>query len=429
MGNGGWYLGPVQVSLSGTDASSAVAQTLFTLDGGPQTTYAGPFAVSGDAVHQLTFYSTDVCSDQEKPNSLTIKIDDTPPVTTAAVSGPMGSNGWYRGPVTVNFSATDNLSGVASTMFSLNGGATWTTGTTVTLTADGIYSVLFHSSDVAGNTEAAKSVQVKIDQTPPIIACSLSPLPNANGWNNTSVTVSFGATDALSGVASVSPAVALTREGAKQAVTGMATDNAGNGASVTCLVNIDETPPDAYLQFDPTSKDVAVYGTDALSGVPPGPVAVASVQATAWDDDDDKDDHHWRVNWDRDRTTTELRTYKVSDLAGNTLLLIVKVSKDDNHLRWHILSLQYQSNPALALADNHALVEWLFTEKGALKTLDQEVRIGRGRDSQEVDAQFESRENDTIIQVEGDGRPKPVKKPGLDLLRLATQVGKLVIQF
>jgi hypothetical protein len=426
LGNNGWYTGAVLVALSATDASSPVAQTFFSLDGPPQAIYSAPFTVSGDAVHQLTFYSVDLCSNQESPNSLTIKIDDTPPVTTAAISGPAGSNGWYRGPLTVNFSATDNLSGVASTMFSTNGGATWTTGTSVTLTANGVYNLLFHSTDVAGNTEAVKSIQVMIDQTPPTIACSLSPLPNANGWNNTSVTVSFGASDPVSGIASVSPAVTLTGQGANQAVTGMATDDAGNSASTTCLVNIDLTPPEAYLQFDPTSKDVDVYGTDALSGVPPGPVAPASVQTASWDDED-KDDHHWIADWDRERTTTELRTYKISDLAGNTLLLTVKVAKDESHVGWHILSLQYKSNPALVPTENHAGVEWVLSRDGALETLDQDMRIGRGRDSQDVDAVFDSRENDTIIQVEG--VQKPVKKPGLDLLRLATQRGTLTIQF
>ena len=130
-GSNGWYLGPVSVTLSPTDASSTVSQTLFTLDGGAQTTYTGPLTISGDAIHQLSFYSVDACGDQENPNTLTIKIDDTPPVTTAAITGPVGSNGWFRGPVMVNLTATDNLSGVAGTAFSTNGGATWTTGTTV----------------------------------------------------------------------------------------------------------------------------------------------------------------------------------------------------------------------------------------------------------------------------------------------------------
>jgi len=92
------------------------------------------------------------------------------------------------------------------------------------------------------------------------------------------------------------------------------------------------------------------------------------------------------------------------------------VSKDANHLAWHTLSLPCQSNPALVRTENHAGVEWALCRDGALERLDQDMRIGRGRDSQDVDAVYESRENDTIIQ--GEGEQKSVKKLGLDLLRL-----------
>lgn len=414
-GNNGWYLGPVSVTLSATDASSTVSQTLFTLDGGTQATYTGPFTVSGDAIHQLSFYSIDACGNQEKTNLLTIKIDDAPPVTTVALSGTAGSNGWFTGPVLVTFSATDNLSGVASTTFSTNGGTAWTVGTSITLTANVIYTVLFHSTDVAGNVEAPKSIQVQIDQTPPTIACSLNPLPNANGWNSTPVTVSFAASDPISGIASVSPPVTLTGQGAKQSVTGVAADNAGNTASISCVVNIDLTPPEAYLEFDPTTKDLAVYGTDALSGVAPGPVAPTSVVPAPVDGGEQGIAH--------------LRTYQIFDLAGNSLLLTVKVWELADLVGWRISSLQYQSNAALAPSANQTLLGYLYTRAGVLKSLSQEMSVGSGKATVLVLAQYDSEKNETVIIVTGNGAQKPVTKSGLDLLRLSTEAGKLVIQY
>ena len=67
--------------------------------------------------------------------------DDTPPVTTHALSGTLGSNGWYRSNVTVTLTVTDALSGVASTEYRINGGGVQLYGSPFTLTAQGIHSV------------------------------------------------------------------------------------------------------------------------------------------------------------------------------------------------------------------------------------------------------------------------------------------------
>ena len=58
--------------------------------------------------------------------------------------------------------------------------------------------------DNAGNTANA-TVLVSIDKTAPSGAASLTPPPNAAGWNNAPVTVHFNCSDALSGVAACSP--------------------------------------------------------------------------------------------------------------------------------------------------------------------------------------------------------------------------------
>ena len=97
-------------------------------------------------------------------------LDTTPPVTTAGGY----DAAWHNSAVTVTLSAVDNPggSGVAKTEYKLDA-SSWTTGTSVTVPApgdhsrDGLHTVSYRSTDVAGNVEAAKSCQVKIDTTAP----------------------------------------------------------------------------------------------------------------------------------------------------------------------------------------------------------------------------------------------------------------------
>jgi hypothetical protein len=88
-------------------------------------------------------------------------------------------------------------------------------------------------------------LSIKRDATDPTISDSASPAA-MNGWNNTSVTVSFACADNLSGVASCSPEAVLASEGRDQSVNGYANDEAGNTQSVAVGgLNIDKTAPSA----------------------------------------------------------------------------------------------------------------------------------------------------------------------------------------
>ena len=60
------------------------------------------------------------------------------------------------------------------------------------------------------------------DSIPPTITGSTAPPPNASGWNNSNVTVSFSCADADSGIASCTPPIVVSQDGASQVVVGTA---------------------------------------------------------------------------------------------------------------------------------------------------------------------------------------------------------------
>jgi hypothetical protein len=217
-----------------------------------------------------------------------ITSDITPPVTTATVSPRPNGNGWSNTNVTVTPISTDNEpggTGVKQINYSATGAQTIAStvvaggSTSFTINTEGTTTITFFGTDNAGNVETAKTLTIKLDKTPPTISGAATPAANANGWNNTNVTVSFTCSDSLSGLTVGSPPVltTLSAEGAGQSVTGTCTDLAGNSASSTVTgINIDKTPPvlacsaSPNVLWPPNNKlvpiNVSVNVTDSLSG-------------------------------------------------------------------------------------------------------------------------------------------------------------------
>ncbi len=170
----GYYTTNPTVTLSVAGGSAPVS-TKYAIDGAGSQTYTGPFTISGDGTHTLTYSSTDSASpaNVEPTNTQTVTIDTTPPATTSSVS-PTPSNspqtGTVNGPATVTLAATDAGSGVAFTQYQINGlGPDGTAGTWYSYTAPftiakgGTTVVTYQSGDMAGNVEAVHSLTLNIN--------------------------------------------------------------------------------------------------------------------------------------------------------------------------------------------------------------------------------------------------------------------------
>lgn len=186
-----WSKENVTLNLSATDTFSGVAKTFYAVNG---LDYAEGISlvVDKEGVNQISFYSVDAAGNEEAAQTVEVKIDKAAPVTISNTP-----NVWSKENVAVTFTATDSNSGVAKTYYAVNG-SNYVEGTSIVVDKEGINQISFYSVDVAGNAEAARTVEVKIDKTAPVISMDVK----SEYILGSSLQLAYLAKDEQSGIAS-----------------------------------------------------------------------------------------------------------------------------------------------------------------------------------------------------------------------------------
>jgi hypothetical protein len=73
--------------------------------------YAGAFTVSGDGIHHMSYFSVDSSRNKEQAQQLDVKIDQTPPVVTAAANP---RSLWPPNGKTVNVTVSGSIADATS---------------------------------------------------------------------------------------------------------------------------------------------------------------------------------------------------------------------------------------------------------------------------------------------------------------------------
>ena len=129
------------------------------------------------------------------------RYDTTPPTTQAELTGALGENNWYVGPVTVSLTAADALAGVGSTLFRVDTRA-WQTGTIALISGADKHTLTYFSTDLANNVEPPHVQTVRIDPDAPGPPQQVSVSPS--GWSHVnSFAVAWTSPLDLSGVAGI----------------------------------------------------------------------------------------------------------------------------------------------------------------------------------------------------------------------------------
>jgi len=262
LGNNGWYTGSasgafIVVHWSVSDPDSPILST----------TGCEPAVRIDDP----DTGSTLTCSATSDGGTTTVttkqlKVDATPPSTTVAPSRAPNASGWYRSGVTLTWSGTDSTSGIAACTSPL----TYSGPDTTAVTESG------SCQDNAGNWSAAP-LTLHYDSTAPTTTPAPSPAPNANGWLNSGVQVTWNGSDATSGVASCSAKSSYSSpDTAGTTLSGSCTDNAGNTGSGSFTVKLDTGAPTTTAAparapngagWFKSAVTINGSGTDSLSGI------------------------------------------------------------------------------------------------------------------------------------------------------------------
>jgi hypothetical protein len=186
--------------MTGTDNLSGLTTIYYRVDGGATLLYSSPFTIGGDGNHLVDYWGVDAAGNVSGVSTAVVKIDMSAPLTQATVTGPAGTNGWYRGAVTVSLAAADSLSGVQSMFYKIDGGTTKTYTAAFSISGNGMHTINFWSVDKAANTETMGALAVNIDATLPGVTCNVSPASAAPSANPVTITITGHATDSVSGV-------------------------------------------------------------------------------------------------------------------------------------------------------------------------------------------------------------------------------------
>jgi hypothetical protein len=191
-----------------------------------------------------------------------IGVDNDLPVLVGSANPRKNTNNWNNSNVVVTFACADATSGIASCT------------SPVTVSTEGADQIVSGQAiDRAGNV-ASTTLKISIDKAAPALTFIASPAPNAAGWNNTDVTITYHCSDALSGIATCPDPALISTEGAAQSISATATDRADNVSSRAILVSLDKTPPTVSISspvagaiINISTVNVTGSVSDSLSGL------------------------------------------------------------------------------------------------------------------------------------------------------------------
>jgi len=295
--------------------------------------------------------------------------DSTAPTTEIEVSGAQGSADWMKEDAMVKLTAVDNEggSGIDKTQYSLDNGSTWLEySQPFSISQEGSTVVQYFSSDKEGNAEETKSKTIKIDKSSPEAKIAFN--PSAQKFE-------------IKGIDNLSQNVAVVIAEQPKAVS-------------------------------PKEKERKIFNLFA--------------------------DFFQKLKQEKDSKQKNLYTATLTDEAGNVTNVIFEKKRDENHRIDLLISSVAYNGIGQDLQATSLKYKWVYNDKKkTYAMLAQSTRTSEAF----VEAHYRPKKNVTIIMQKAqelderdedddcDFRPTKQKLPGLVIVGLQTEKGKVKISY
>ena len=248
--------------IKSTDTEIGVDYIEYRIDDGQYQKYTESFNLQGDGPHQVAYVSVDKAGNRENYASLSVIIDDTAPQITLQNKGNVYRAGetYFSGSATqIEINAVDNLSGLKSLVYRVNGGDFQDYKGLIAVNEEGTFTIEYQATDNLENKTPIYSYGIVVDKAAPVVAIkSVKPLVVVNDifYCRKDNGIKIEAVDSGSGLSKMfvklddkGDFVAATDliffdKGGEHKISAKAIDNVGNESGVTELkIYVDENPP------------------------------------------------------------------------------------------------------------------------------------------------------------------------------------------
>ncbi len=208
--SGGAVNGPATITLSANDTFSGVATTHYSIDGGPDQLYGGPFQITAGGAHTISYHSIDVAGNSETPRTLSVQVNpqastslqgNVPSTLAVSVGTTAPSLGAFTAGVSSTYTATLGATittTAQSSTFTASDSSSVFPGRLVNTSSGGPYGLaqgLHVSASDAANT-AGSGIYSDLSTTNPATLLSY-PGPVSNDPVTISFQQQIGSTDPL----------------------------------------------------------------------------------------------------------------------------------------------------------------------------------------------------------------------------------------
>ncbi len=166
-----WITSETNIILHASDEGSGTKITKYRIDNGPKKTYTAPLLITTEGIHTLHYYSKDWTDTVEGEKSLTIIIDNTPPLQNLSFNGAnytSNNTTWITSQTYIILEGYDNGCGLGKIYYRW-GTKTWKQYNHSIILTGGKTELEYYMEDKLGNSGDIQEITVGIDDQAPVV--------------------------------------------------------------------------------------------------------------------------------------------------------------------------------------------------------------------------------------------------------------------